>query len=100
MNRTKLNYLIDAILTILFMIAAVTGFVMYLMIPSGVPKGRYQEYLGITKAMWTLIHTRSAIMMTFFTGIHLILHQKWICCTTKNLFKNEEEDNNCPIEDP
>jgi hypothetical protein len=98
MNRMKLNYSIDAILTILFLLVAVTGFVMYLVIPSGVPKGRYQEYMGMTKATWTLIHNRSAIMMTFFSGIHLILHQKWICCATKNIFKKEEE-NKCPIID-
>jgi len=33
-------------------------------------------------------------MMTSFTGIHLILHQKWICCATKNIFRKEEEEEN------
>ncbi|WP_342305677.1 DUF4405 domain-containing protein [Methanolobus sp. ZRKC5] len=100
MNRIKLNYCVDAMLTILFLAVAVTGFVMYLVIPPGVPKGRYQEYLGLTKATWTLIHNRSAILMTSFTGVHLVLHQKWICCTTKNILKNEEKDSKCPITDP
>jgi hypothetical protein len=58
MNRMKLNYSVDVILTVLFLIIAVTGFVMLFVIPSGVPRGRYQEYLGITKATWTLIHNR------------------------------------------
>jgi hypothetical protein len=56
MNRTKVSYSVDVILNILFLVVAVTGFVMFLVIPSGVPKGQYQEYLGITKATWTLIH--------------------------------------------
>ncbi|WP_340818798.1 DUF4405 domain-containing protein [Methanolobus sp. WCC4] len=97
MNRMKLNYYIDLVLTVLFLIVAITGFVMYLVIPSGVPKGRYQEYLGITKATWTLIHNRSAILMTLFAGIHLALHRKWICCTTKNIV-GKEKDDECDLE--
>ncbi len=92
MNRVKLNYSVDIILTVLFLIVAVTGFVMYFAIPSGVPRGRYQEYIGITKATWTLIHNRSAIMMTLFTAIHLLLHKRWICCTTKNIIKKQERE--------
>ncbi|MEZ5336158.1 MAG: DUF4405 domain-containing protein [Methanolobus sp.] len=97
MNRMKLNYSIDLILTILFIVVAVTGFVLYLVIPSGVQHGRYQEFLGITKSTWTLIHNRSAILMTLFTGIHLILHKKWICCVTKSIITSKE-DTECSIE--
>lgn len=96
MNRMKLNYSIDIILTVLFLIIAITGFVMLFAIPSGVPRGRYQEYLGITKATWTLIHNRSAIMMTVFTGIHLVLHKHWIYCATKSIFK--KQDSECTID--
>lgn len=69
---------------------------MFFLIPSGVPRGRYQEYLGITKATWTLIHNRSAIMMTVFIGIHFVLHKRWICCTTRNILK--KQDNECPVD--
>ncbi|OPY22719.1 MAG: hypothetical protein A4E23_00688 [Methanomethylovorans sp. PtaU1.Bin073] len=96
MNRMKLNYSVDVILTVLFLIIAVTGFVMLFVIPSGVPRGRYQEYLGITKATWTLIHNRSAIMMTVFTGIHLALHKGWIYCATKSIFN--KHDNECSVD--
>lgn len=95
MNRIKLNYSVDLILTVLFIVVAVTGFVMYLVIPSGVQHGRYQEYMGITKATWTLIHNRSAILMTLFTGIHLALHRKWIRCATKIIFTGKDK-NECP----
>ncbi|SFM17407.1 DUF4405 domain-containing protein [Methanolobus profundi] len=96
MNRTKLNYSIDLVLIILFLIVAITGAVMYFMMPSGVPRGRYQEYIGITKATWTLIHNRSAFLMILFTGIHLALHKKWMCCVTKNVLRKEDTD--CTLE--
>ncbi|WP_292467727.1 DUF4405 domain-containing protein [Methanolobus sp.] len=91
MNRTKVSYSVDVILTILFLVVAVTGFVMFLVIPSGVPKGQYQEYLGITKATWTLIHNRSAIIMTLFMGLHLVLHRKWMCYAKRNIFKKRKK---------
>lgn len=96
MNRMKLNYSVDLILTILFITVAITGFVLYLVIPSGIPQGRYQEYMGFTKATWTLVHNRSAILMTLFTGIHLALHKKWICCVTRSICK-KEDDTECKI---
>jgi cytochrome b subunit of formate dehydrogenase len=94
MNRSKLNYYVDIALTVLFIIVAITGFVLYLGIPSGVRQGRYQEFIGITKATWTLIHNRSSILLTLFTALHFVLHKKWMCCMTRNLFKREEDQEN------
>nr|WP_321498900.1 DUF4405 domain-containing protein [uncultured Methanolobus sp.] len=98
MNRTKMNYYIDIILTILFIVVAITGFVLYLAIPTGVRQGRYQEFIGITKATWTLAHNKSAILLTLLTGLHFVLHQRWMCCMTRNLFKKDGEQENTECE--
>ncbi|ETA67123.1 MAG: hypothetical protein PWQ51_2036 [Methanolobus sp.] len=98
MNRPKMNYYIDILLTVLFIIVAITGFVLYLAIPSGVQRGRYQEFIGITKATWTLVHNKSAILLTLLTGFHFVLHKRWMCCMTKNLFKNDEDKENTECE--
>ncbi|TQD26260.1 DUF4405 domain-containing protein [Methanolobus vulcani] len=99
MNRSKLNYYIDILLTVLFIVVAITGFVLYLAIPTGVRQGRYQEFLGITKTTWTLIHNRLSILLTLFTGLHFVLHKKWMSCMTRNLFKSEgkQESTECDI---
>lgn len=95
MNKTKLNYFIDIIITVLFLIVAFTGLFIYLFIPEGVSRGRYQEYMGISKALWTLIHSNASILLTIGIGLHVILHKKWINCVTASLLKNE--DNSCNI---
>ena len=97
MNRTKLNYLIDLIITFLFAIVAFTGFFMYIAIPEGVPRGRYQEYMGISKALWTIIHTRISILLTIGIAIHIILHKNWINCVTTNLRTRKSEEQLCKI---
>ncbi|MBP1908794.1 DUF4405 domain-containing protein [Methanolobus bombayensis] len=99
MNKSEVNYYTDIVLTILFIAVAITGFILYLAIPSGVQRGRYQEFIGITKATWTLIHNRTSILLTLFTGLHLLLHKKWIFCMTKNMFKkSEQKDAECELQ--
>ena len=99
MNRTKLNYLLDLIITIIFIIVAFTGFFMHIAIPEGIPRGRYQEYMGITKALWTIIHTRSSMLLSIGIGIHIILHKNWISCVTASLLKRKNEEHLCKIDE-
>lgn len=83
-------------LMILFLVVAFAGFFMYFFIPSGVPHGRYVVYLSLTKATWTWIHNKSAILMTLLLIPHLALHRKWIICTTVNFFRKEKKkEGNC-----
>lgn len=86
LNKQKLNYLVDLALTTLFFGVAGTGFFMYFFIPSGAQRGRYLVYMGLTKAAWVWIHSRAGILMSVIVIIHLILHWKWIVCTTRNFF--------------
>ncbi|WP_410508257.1 DUF4405 domain-containing protein [Methanosarcina hadiensis] len=90
MNKQKLNYLVDIALTVLFFGVAGTGSFMYFFIPSGIPRGRYIVYMGLTKATWIWLHSRAGILMSVIIIIHLILHWKWIVCTTRSFFRKEK----------
>jgi hypothetical protein len=59
--------------------------------PSGIPRGGYILYMGLTKNTWVWIHSRAGILMAILAVIHIILHWKWIVYTTKNLFKKGEK---------
>lgn len=91
LNRTKLNYVVDLILTLLFIVVAGIGLLLYFFIPSGIRRGGYIVYMGLTKTTWIWIHSRAGLLMIVFVLIHLILHRHWIIYTTKNLFKKETE---------
>ncbi|MHC1756178.1 MAG: DUF4405 domain-containing protein [Methanosarcina sp.] len=87
-----MNYLVDLALTALFFGVASTGFFMYFFIPSGIQRGRYLLYMGLTKATWIWIHSRAGILMSILVAAHLILHWKWIIRTTKSFFRKEKCD--------
>jgi hypothetical protein len=94
-SRTKINYLMDLILTILFFVVAGTGLFMYFFMPSGIPRGRYIVYMGLTKATWIWIHSRIGILIAIFVVIHIILHWQWIVYTTRRFFTGGEKNAVC-----
>ena len=94
-SRLRTNYLIDLILTTLFFVVACTGLFMYFFIPSGIPRGQYVVYMGLTKATWIWIHSRAGILITILVVVHLIIHWQWIVFTTKSFFKKGKKNAIC-----
>ncbi|HWQ49733.1 MAG TPA: DUF4405 domain-containing protein [Methanosarcina sp.] len=94
-SRLKINYLIDLILTTLFFVVASTGLFMYFLIPSGIPRGRYVVYMGLTKATWIWVHSRAGILIVILIVVHFILHSQWIICTTKSFFRKGKKNAIC-----
>lgn len=89
MNKAKINYIVDFLMFLSFLVTAVTGLVIFFFLPSGVKQGGYQEFLGIIKGTWSTVHDWAGIVMLVFVLIHFILHWKWIITMTKNLFKKK-----------
>ena len=94
MNRNKLNFIVDFLAFISFLVVAKTGLIIFFFLPSGVRQGRYQEFFGIAKSTYSVIHDWAGIIMIVLVLIHLILHWRWIVCNFKNAFK-KQSDNNC-----
>lgn len=90
MNKFKINYVVDFLAFISFVVVAFSGIAIKIFMPSGVRQGRLQEFLGIQKTVWSEIHDWSGILMIILVLIHLVLHWNWIICMTKNIFKSDE----------
>ena len=91
MEKSKINYIIDALIAISFLVVAITGLVMFFFLPSGVQRGGYQEFLGIIKHVWIDIHNWSGIILIILVIVHLILHWNWIGHMTKNIWSKKEK---------
>lgn len=95
MNKSKLNYIIDFLALISFLVASISGLAIKFFMPSGVRQGRFQEFLGIQKGIWLEIHDWSGIFLIIFVITHLVFHRDWIICMTKSIFKS----NKCEIKE-
>ena len=90
MNKSKINYIIDFLALISFIVAALSGLAIKFFMPSGIRQGRLQEFIGIQKGFWSEIHDWSGILLIVFVVVHLILHWNWIVCLTKNIFQSDK----------
>jgi hypothetical protein len=69
------------------LIETVSGFVLWLVLPSGGGKRAVEvSYLGFTRHTWIDIHDWVAIALTAVVVIHLMVHWKWILRMIKQLF--------------
>ncbi len=89
MNKGLINYIVDVILGISFVITTITAFALK---PFGM--GR-TEVLWLTKQTWVAWHSWVGMIMIVVAIIHLILHWHWYVCMTKELFKGTNKKNKC-----
>jgi len=105
MNKVKMNYLLDMVIGLAFLVAALTG-IAFLFLGSGGYQGGHNPtfqtvFLGISREVWSDLHTLGALVMIAGVGVHLVMHWKWIVCVTKQMLpklpaprRHQEE---CPV---
>ncbi|WP_297127003.1 DUF4405 domain-containing protein [Thermococcus sp.] len=79
--------IVDLILTIVFVLVAVSGIALYL-----APSGKVAEllgwtFLGVTRATWEAVHTYLGFIMIGLVAIHLILGFNSMIVMLKSAFK-------------
>ena len=88
MKKWIQNYLLFVIMFLLALFQAVSGLLLWLVIPGG----GYQGGRGITtgeaafiwdRQTWINLHDWTAVALLALVIIHLILHWKWIVYMTK-----------------
>ena len=84
MNKVKLNYIVDVLMAVFFILSTVTGIPLYL-------RGGLTAFLEISNRTWGTLHTYTSFALVAVVGIHLILHWSWIVCMTKNFFRKKEK---------
>lgn len=90
-NKTRRNWLVDAVLFLGALISSLSG-IYFLIFPDGGYMGGRNPYYGIQvifdRAGWEWIHTWLSLGFVIVALIHLVLHWKWVVSTTKRVFRN------------
>jgi hypothetical protein len=107
MKKWIKNYVLFVIMLLLGLVQAISGFLLWLVIPGG-HRGfvRIGQLANITvlwsRYTWIEIHDWTAVALVVMVIIHIILHWKWIIYMTKksmgiqsnNLEVNDEQEEN------
>ncbi|MBW2977189.1 DUF4405 domain-containing protein [Candidatus Woesearchaeota archaeon] len=86
MADAKRNYWIDFLMFLSIAVTALSGIILYIILPSGRRAG-WQEFWGISREAWRNTHTWAGFVFIAIALIHLILHWKWIWAMSKGILK-------------
>ena len=81
----KLKYIVDMFMFLVFLIVALSGFILWLILPKG---SGNSLFLILTRNEWIFVHNWSSVIFILLLLIHLILNWNWIILVTKSLFEN------------
>lgn len=91
MSKTKLNYWLDAIIALAFILSTLSGMVFLLGGSGGYQGGRNPDFrtemLGVSRQTWSDLHTWVSLMMITGVLAHIVLHWNWIVCMTGRMLK-------------
>jgi len=90
MNKLKLNYVVDLLMLISFLVTGISGIIASVFVPGGFPQAGKQLFLGISRRVWMDMHGIAGYMVIILVFVHLILHWNWIHQVTKIMFKSNQ----------
>jgi cytochrome b561 len=91
MKKWLKHYILFIILLLLGLIQAISGFLLWLVIPGGhrgfgiAPSGQLTGDFLWSRYTWIEIHDWTALALLVVVIIHIILHWKWIVYMTKKI---------------
>ena len=105
--RARVNFWIDVLIGVAFVVAAASGVVLLVMGSGGGYRGGrgavgIREVLFLGRTAWRDLHDWSGIAMMAGILGHLVLHARWIGCMSRNLFRRAASRRaavkDCPVE--
>jgi len=87
-RQARINFSLDAVLFLTFIVTGVSGLVPWLILPGGGYQGGRNPFYnatlyGLTRHQWADIHLWASLAMMGVIAIHLVLHWRWIMCTAR-----------------
>jgi hypothetical protein len=81
MNKSKMNYWVDMVTGLAFLLSATSGIVFLLPVSQ-------TAVLGISYILWNQLHTWGSLLMIGGVFTHLVLHWKWMVRMTKHYVRS------------
>ena len=89
MDKAKLNYLLDAVIALAFVLSGATGVAFLMMGDGGYQGGRNPgfatSFLGLSRGTWSELHTWASLVMIAGIALHVAFHWRWIICVSKKM---------------
>jgi hypothetical protein len=85
-GKTRFNFWLDVSIFTTFVVTAITGLLLWLVIPHG-RESQSLIFLGLTRSTWVDIHDWVGLGMLIGAATHVALHWKWVSCIAGRFFQ-------------
>jgi len=86
MRKALVNYWVDMVTGVAFLLCAVTGIMRLFPAETvSISSGGQAVILGISTAVWQTIHDWSGAIMAAGVGVHTVLHLRWLAHMTRRI---------------
>lgn len=92
MNRSKLNFVIDALAAIALVAMIATGYILRFPLPPAT--NRTHELWGMSRHEWGTVHSWASLGLVAVLLVHVILHWEWIFATARHRFTRSKVEPN------
>ena len=89
MRKARLNYWVDMVTGVAFLLCAVTGIVFLFPGTVHTAFGAAPTILLVPATWWRSVHDWTGVAMVAGTALHLALHAKWITSMTRRTFGSQ-----------
>ena len=84
-GKSRVNFWLDTTIFSTFFVTAVTGLLLWLVIPGGPGSGNTILF-GLTRHTWLDIHQWVGLILLAGVATHLAFHWKWVVCVSARYF--------------
>jgi len=95
MSKTRLNFTLDALIAVAFLMSALSGVIFLFAGSGGYQGGENAAFqttvLGISRWLWSDLHTWASLIMIAGVLLHVVLHWKWITCVVKRMVRDAKQ---------
>lgn len=81
MRKANLNFVIDVVAFVAFVLLTATGVLVRYVLPPG--SGHFSTLWGMDRHAWGQLHFWVAVILMVALGFHLFTHWRWIICMLK-----------------
>lgn len=91
-KQARINFTLNTMIFIGFLLANISGFVIWLLLPQGGYQGGrnpafQMSFLGLERGIWGDWHLWSGLILIAILVVHIINHRQWIFCMVKRYTK-------------
>ena len=90
-QKAKINYIVDVIILVLFVLSAFSG--LGLMQPKEDRMMMTATVMDENRVLISDVHILTSFLMVAGVMVHLVLHRRWMAVMTRNIAQQQERTN-------